>query len=334
MIGIVEERDATAAQRLIGEVNQGVVLYDAAWLWPNLGQLRPSPFKHEYYLTDLVARGVAERGPGAIAAIELADAEEALGVNDRIELAEAQRIMQRRVLESLMRAGVTIVDPAHTYIDADVEIGQDTVILPGTFLRGRTRIGRDCVIGPHSVIEDSQIADGCRVKASFMEGAQMDAGCDIGPMSHVRPGTHIGPGVHLGNFAEVNRSTLAAGVKQGHFSYIGDAEVGSNVNIGAGTITANYGDKRAEPGTHKHRTRIEADVKLGSDTLLVAPVTVGAGAITGAGAVVTKDIPAGAVAVGVPARLVEHDAALRDQPVNELTAASGFRRQLEHGAGS
>ena len=305
VIGIVEERDATAEQLQIGEVNQGVVVYDAAWLWPNLAQLTPSPIKQEYYLTDLVARAVAERGPGAIVAVELDDPEEALGINDRLELAEAQAIMQRRILHELMRGGVTIVDPSHTYVDAGVQIGQDTVLLPGVMLKGRTVIGRDCVIGPNSVIEDSQIGDGCTIKASFMEGAVMESGADMGPLSHVRPGTHIGPGVHLGNFAEVNRSTLAAGVKQGHFSYIGDANVGPNVNIGAGVITANYGDKRAEPGTRKHKTEIGADVKLGSDTMLVAPVTIGAGVVTGAGAVVTKDLPAGVVAVGVPARVIK-----------------------------
>lgn len=304
VVGIVEERDATPEQRLIGEVNQGVVVYDAAWLWPHLAQLTPSPLKHEYYLTDLVAMAVAERGPGAIVTVELEDADEALGINDRLELAEAQAIMQRRILHELMRGGVTIIDPSHTYVDAGVEVGQDTIVLPGTMLTGRTLIGRDCVIGPNSVIHDSQIGDGCTIKASFMEGALMESGSDIGPLSHVRPGSRIGPGVHLGNFAEVNRSTLAQGVKQGHFSYIGDADVGPNVNIGAGTITANYGDKRAEPGTRKHKTKIGADVKLGSDTMLVAPVTVGAGAVTGAGAVVTKDIPAGAVAVGVPARII------------------------------
>jgi bifunctional UDP-N-acetylglucosamine pyrophosphorylase/glucosamine-1-phosphate N-acetyltransferase len=203
-----------------------------------------------------------------------------------------------------MQSGVTIVDPSHTYVDADVEVGQDTILLPGTMLKGRTRIGRNCVIGPHSVLEDMQIGDQCRVKASFMEGSIMEDGADIGPLSHVRPGSHIGRGVHLGNFAEVKGSLLREGVKQGHFSYIGDATVGANVNIGAGTITANYGDKRAEPGTRKHKTEIGADAKIGSDTMLVAPVKIGAGAITGAGSVVTKDVPDGATVVGVPARVI------------------------------
>jgi bifunctional UDP-N-acetylglucosamine pyrophosphorylase / glucosamine-1-phosphate N-acetyltransferase len=243
VVGVVEERDATPEQRQIAEVNQGVVVYDAAWLWPHLDQLTPSPIKHEYYLTDLVALAVDERGPGAIATFMLDDPNEALGVNDRIELAEAEAVLRDRILRELMRNGVTIVDPAHTYVDAGVSVGRDTILLPGTMLRGATTIGEDCVIGPNSVLEDATIGNGCVVKASFIEGSVVDDGADIGPLSHVRPGSRIGAGVHLGNYAEVNRSTLLAGVKQGHFSYIGDATVEEDVNIGAGTITANYGDK-------------------------------------------------------------------------------------------
>jgi bifunctional UDP-N-acetylglucosamine pyrophosphorylase/glucosamine-1-phosphate N-acetyltransferase len=300
--GIVEERDATPEQRQIGEVNQGVVAYDAAWLWEHLPQLKPSPIKNEYYLTDLVAMAVDKCGAGAIAAIELHDPAEALGVNDRIELAEAEAIMRTRILHGLMRSGVTIIDPSHTYVDAGVTVGQDTILLPGTMLKGSTVVGPNCIIGPNSVIEDSRIGANCRIKASFMESAVMEDGSDVGPLSHVRPGSQIGPGVHIGNFGEVKGSTLHAGVKMGHFSYIGDAEVGPDANIGAGTITANFGEKRAEPGKRKHRTTIGEGALIGSDTMLVAPVNIGAGAKTGAGAVVTKDVPDGAVVVGVPAR--------------------------------
>jgi bifunctional UDP-N-acetylglucosamine pyrophosphorylase/glucosamine-1-phosphate N-acetyltransferase len=301
-VEVVEERDATPAQRLIAEVNQGVVAYDAAWLWAHLQQLTPSPVKGEYYLTDLVALAVAQHGPGAIATVELADPNEALGVNDRVELAQAERIMRERIVIDLMRSGVTVTDPAHTYVDAGVQVGQDTVLLPGTMLRGTTTIGRNCTIGPNSVIENSTVADNCVITSSFLEEARVEEGCDIGPVSHLRPGAHVGPQVHLGNFAEVKGSRLHEGVKQGHFSYIGDATVGANVNIGAGTITANYGDKQNAPGTRKHRTTIGENTKIGSDTMLVAPVNVGANVVTGAGSVVTKDVPDGTTVVGVPAR--------------------------------
>jgi len=197
-VGVVEERDATPAQRLIAEVNQGVVVYDATWLWPHLQQLTPSPVKSEYYLTDLVALAVAERGPGAIATVELADPDEALGVNDRVELADAERIMRQRILLDLMRSGVTVTDPAHTYVDVGVQVGQDTVLLPGTALRGTTTIGSNCVIGPNSVIENSTVADDCVVQASFLESATVEHGTDIGPMAHLRPTAHVGPHVHIG----------------------------------------------------------------------------------------------------------------------------------------
>lgn len=314
VLGVVEERDATPQQRRIGEVNQGVVAYDAAWLWEHLRQLTPSPVKQEYYLTDLVAMAVAERGPGVIVAVELDDPTEALGINDRIELAEAEAIMRARILQELMRSGVTIVDPGHTYVDAGVQVGQDTILLPGTLLKGATVIGANCVIGPNSMIEDSQIGAGCRVKASFVEGSVVEDGSDIGPMSHIRPGSRIGSGVHIGNFGEVKGSTLHEGVKMGHFSYIGDATVGPNVNIGAGTITANFGEKRAQPGQRKHRTEIGAGALIGSDTMLVAPVKIGAGAKTGAGAVVTKDVPDGAVVVGVPARPLQAPTEAQTEP--------------------
>ncbi len=310
---IVEERDASPEQRTVTEVNQGVVAYDAAWLWPHLDRLRPSPVKGEYYLTDLVAMAVAELGTGSVVAHRLADATEAWGVNDRWELAQAERVMRERILRRLMEAGVTVVDPAHTYVDAGVAVGQDCVLLPGTMIKGTTTIGRRCVIGPNSVIEDSAIGDECRVKASFVERAVMEDGSDCGPMAHLRPGAHLGSGVHVGNFAEVNRSSLGAGTKMGHFSYIGDAQTGENVNIGAGTITANFGDRRAAPGQRKHKTTIGDGAMIGSDTMLVAPVNVGTGARTGAGAVVTKDVPDGTLAVGVPAKVIRRSGESEEQ---------------------
>ncbi|MDQ5852558.1 MAG: bifunctional UDP-N-acetylglucosamine diphosphorylase/glucosamine-1-phosphate N-acetyltransferase GlmU [Chloroflexota bacterium] len=305
---IVEARDATPEQRAIDEVNQGVVAYDAAWLWPHLERLQPSPVKGEYYLTDLVAMAVEERGAGAVGSFQLADPTEAWGVNDRWDLAQAEAVMRGRILRALMDAGVTVMDPAHTYVDVGVTVGQDSLLLPGTMLKGTTTVGERCVIGPYSVIEDSMIGNGCRVTASFLERAVMEDRSNVGPMSHLRPGAHLGQDVHVGNFAEVNRSSLGAGTKMGHVSYMGDAQVGENVNIGAGTITANFGEKRAEPGQRKHKTEIGPGALIGSDTMLVAPVKVGVAAKTGAGSVVTKDIPDGALAVGIPARVVRQAA--------------------------
>jgi bifunctional UDP-N-acetylglucosamine pyrophosphorylase / glucosamine-1-phosphate N-acetyltransferase len=297
VLGIVEERDASPEQRRIAEANQGVVAYHAAWLWSHLDRLQPSPIKREYYLTDLVAMAVDESGPGSIGTVLLSDPNEALGINDRVELAQAEAVMRERILHTLMREGVTITDPAHTYVDAGVVVGQDTILLPGTMLKGSTTIGQGCEIGPNSVIQDSVVGDDCRVTASFLEQAVMEQGSNVGPLSHLRPGARLGPGVHVGNFGEINRSSLGAGTKMGHFSYVGDAQVGENVNIGAGTITANYDGRRKHPST------IGARAFIGSDTILRAPVTIGEGARTGAGSVVTKDVPDGALAVGVPARV-------------------------------
>jgi len=196
-----------------------------------------------------------------------------------------------------MLAGVTMIDPATTYVEAGVEIGPDTVIWPNTLLQGRTRIGQACTLGPGTLVRDSTVGDGCRVQLSVIEGAVMDEGSDIGPFGHLRKGAHLGPGVHMGNFGEVKNSYLGPGAKMGHFSYLGDATVGAGANIGAGTITCNY------DGRQKHPTVIGQGAFIGSDTMLVAPVEIGDGAKTGAGSVVTRDVPAGSLSYGVPARI-------------------------------
>jgi len=195
-----------------------------------------------------------------------------------------------------MEEGVTMIDPQTVYIDIEVKIGRDTVIYPNTILKGNTVIDEGCALGPNSVIEDAQIGKACRVIASFLESAIMEDGSEIGPYGHLRKGAHLGKGVHLGNFGEVKDSYLGPGTKMGHFSYIGNATIGENVNIGCGTITCNY------DGVKKHPTVIEDDVFIGSDTMLVAPVRVGKGAHTGAGAVITHDVPPETTVVGVPAR--------------------------------
>ncbi|NLE77554.1 MAG: bifunctional UDP-N-acetylglucosamine diphosphorylase/glucosamine-1-phosphate N-acetyltransferase GlmU [Chloroflexi bacterium] len=292
---VVEERDCTPEQRQIRELNCGVYLFQAEWLRARLPLVRPSPAKGEIYLTDLVGMAAAEGQPVEALAIE--DPEEVLGVNTRVHLAQAEAALRRRINQRWMLEGVTLVDPESTYIQAEVVIGPDTVIWPQTYLLGQTTVGDACEIGPGSWVIDSQIGAGCRVFCSVLEGAAMADGSNIGPYSHLRRGARLGPGAHVGNFAELKNSTLGEGAKMGHFSYLGDAQVGPLANIGAGTITCNFDGRR------KHPTVIEEGAFIGSDTMLVAPVKVGRGAKTGAGAVVTRDVPAGALAYGVPARV-------------------------------
>lgn len=291
--GVIEEAEADAAQRAIAEINVGVYCFRSSWLWDELASLPRSP-KGEYYLTHLVGRAVA--AGQRVATVLLKDSVEALGVNTRVQLAQAEAVLRGRIRERLMLSGVTIIDPPSTFIDATVEIGQDTIIYPHSFIGGKTRIGQDCQVGPSSVITDSHIGDNCRVLASVMENATIQEGVDVGPFSHLRPGAHLEAGVHIGNFAEVKNSRLGQGTKMGHFSYIGDAKLGRDVNVGAGTITCNF------DGVLKHRTEIGDEVFLGSDTLLIAPVSVGDRALTAAGSVINRDVPPDTAAIGAPAR--------------------------------
>ena len=294
---IVEEAVATPAELAIRELNAGVYCFDGPWLWEHVDQIPLSLPKEEYYLTDLVGMAVDQgRNVEGVVADE---ADEALGINTRVDLAAAERVLRRRINERWMRAGVTMVDPATTYIDSEVVIGRDTILQPDTHLRGETRVGERCTIGPNTVIEDSTVGDGCVAVASVLEQAVMEDGSDIGPFAHLRKGARLCEGAHVGNFGELKQSTLGPGAKMGHFSYLGDAEVGAGANVGAGTITCNY------DGERKHRTVIEEGAFIGSDTMLVAPVRVGKGAKTGAGSVITRDVPPGALAYGVPARV--HD---------------------------
>lgn len=295
---IVEEAQATPEQKRIRELNVGIYVIDAAWLWPRLRRLPLSP-KGEYYLTDLVGLATAEGTP--VHAVTLDDPEQFIGINTRVHLAEAEVVLRRRINRRHMEAGVTLLDPAATYIEPGVVIGPDTVVLPGTLLRGATRIGARCIIGPHTLVQDTTVGDDCRIQYSVLEKAVVADEVSIGPFGHLRSGARLERGVHMGNFGEVKNSTLGPGVKMGHFSYLGDAVVGANANIGAGTITCNF------DGVHKHKTVIGENAFIGSDSMLVAPVTIGAGAKTGAGSVVTHDVPDGAVAYGVPARVKDED---------------------------
>jgi bifunctional UDP-N-acetylglucosamine pyrophosphorylase/glucosamine-1-phosphate N-acetyltransferase len=295
--GIVEARDATPDQLASDEINAGIYAFDLAWLRGRIGTLTASSATGELYLTELVR--LARADDRAVACLEVEDDGSLLGINDRVELADAQVEMRIRVNERHMLAGVTIMDPASAWIDAGVAIGEDAVIEPGVTLAGTTVIGRDARIGTGSQVVDSRIGERAVVWASVIEASVIEREATVGPFSHVRGGSTIEPGVQLGNYAEVKNSRVGAGSKSHHVSYLGDADIGAGVNIGAGTITANY------DGQRKHRTTIGDAAFIGSDTILRAPVEVGAGAYTGAGSVVTRDVPPGMLAVGVPARIRE-----------------------------
>jgi bifunctional UDP-N-acetylglucosamine pyrophosphorylase/glucosamine-1-phosphate N-acetyltransferase len=270
---IVEDRDANDTERQVTLVNSGIACWDIARLLQVLPQIRPNNAKHEYYLTDAVA--LLRERQHSVGVITVNDPEETHGVNTRIDLAEVESISRRRILHHWMRAGVTIVDPASTYIDANATLQSDTRIWPGTIIQGPCHIGKGCEIGPYTVIENSVIKDDVKV----------------GPFAHLRPGSVLETGVHIGNFVEVKKSRLGKGSKANHLSYIGDAQVGTRVNVGAGTITCNY------DGVAKHATIIGDDVFIGSNTNLVAPVRVGRGAMIGAGSTITNNVPADALAV-------------------------------------
>ena len=292
---IVEAADAGYGD-VENEANAGVYCFRSSWLWPNLRGVRVSS-TGEFYLTSLV--GEAARNMKKVNALALDDPSEIMGVNDRVQLALAESAMRQRIRNRWMREGVTIIDPPSTFIDAGVTLEQDTVIYPNTHIQGKTRIGPNCIIGPGAVIRDSIIGQGCKVLLSVIEKSILEQDVDVGPYSHLRHGSYAEEQVHIGNFVEVKESRLGKGVKMGHFGYAGDAKVGANANLGAGMVTCNFdGDK-------KHITHIGEAAFIGSDTMLVAPVTVGKGAVTAAGAVVTKDVPPYRLAIGVPARIKE-----------------------------
>ena len=292
---IVEEVEATQKIAAIRELNTGICVFEAGALWTLLDRVRPSPTNGEYYLTDCIALAV-EAGL-TVSSLPVTDPTEALGINTRVDLAAADAALRQRINQQWMLAGVTLSDPATTYIGPDVTIGQDTVIQPNTHLRGKTTIGEASDIGPNTLIESCTIGNRCTVLASVLEDAVMEDDSDIGPFSHLRKGARVCRGAHVGNFGEVKNSTLGPDAKMGHFTYLGDAHIGENVNIGAGTITCNY------DGQRKHPTVVEKDAFIGSNSLLIAPAHIGTGAKTGAGSVVTHDVPPYTVVYGVPARV-------------------------------
>jgi bifunctional UDP-N-acetylglucosamine pyrophosphorylase/glucosamine-1-phosphate N-acetyltransferase len=291
---VVEARLATHEERGIPESNLGAYAVDLAWLRKAVPRLRANE-TGEVFLTDLVALAVADGK--RVAAYCTDDPDEGMGVNTRVELAAAEDVVRRRIRDRHMLAGVTFHDPGSSLVDADVEIAADAVIEHGSILEGRTRIGSGTRIGPYAIVRDTTVGERCRVEAAVLEGATLENDVRIGPYSHLRPGAHLEQGVEMGNFGEVKNARLGKGTKMHHFSYVGDAQVGQRVNIGAGTITLNY------DGVRKHRTEIGDDAFIGSDSLLRAPIKIGARSVTGAGSVVTKDVPDDMLAVGVPARI-------------------------------
>ncbi len=291
---IVEQRDASAEEASIGEVGVSIYCFETAALLDALDHLRNDNAQGEYYLTD-VPQVMMSRG-GRVGIFVQKDSEEVLGINDRIELAHIENKLRQMKLRELMLSGVTIIDPATTWIHQSVEIGQDTVIHPQVIIEGSTRIGSDCIIQSWTRIKNSETGDRVTIKnSSVIEDSRIESGASIGPFARLRMHAEIGEKSVIGNFVEVKKSRIGRGTKASHLTYLGDATLGDRVNIGAGTVTCNY------DGVRKHETVIEDDVKIGSDTMLVAPVRVGRGSVTGAGSVVTKDIPEDSLAAGVPA---------------------------------
>jgi len=287
--GIVEEKDATDAERAINEINSGIIAFDGGFLAEVLPRIGNDNAKKEFYLTDAIALAVSD-GLG-VDAFVLDDVSEAEGANDRAQLAALGKILNDRIVTRWMKDGVTVMDPATTWIDADVELAPDVTILPGTQLIGATRIDEDAVVGPDCTLKDTEVGHGARVVRTQAELAVVGPGANVGPFSYLRPGTVLGEEGKIGGFVEVKNSTIGPGAKVPHLSYVGDATIGEGTNIGAGTIFANY------DGVNKHKTRIGRHVKSGSGVTFVAPVVVGDGATTGGEALIREDVPPGALAV-------------------------------------
>lgn len=291
---ITEHADADPLTLTIDEVNTSIYCFRRGLLAPALRRLSPENSQGEYYLTDALA--VLREAGHRVTAVEVPDASETMGVNDRAQLAAAEAGLRLRINEAWMREGVTMVDPTTTYVDVTVDLAHDVRLLPGTILEGRTVVGAHSVIGPHSRLVDTVVGSEATVTSSTVLESEIGDRATVGPYAHVRPGTRVGAGAKIGSFVETKNAEIGAGAKLPHLSYIGDADVGEGANIGAGTITANY------DGTSKHRTRIGRGAHTGSNTVLVAPVELGEDARTGAGAVVNRDVPPGHLAKGVPAR--------------------------------
>ncbi len=309
VLRIVEQKDANEQERQIAEINTGTYLFDAEFVFSALKELKTDNAQGEYYLTDVVAAAAAAgkktRG------ICVCDSTEVMGINDRCQLAEAEAVMRWRINTELMKAGVSMIDPTTVYVDSGVEIGSDTVLHPNVQLRGTTRIGSNCIVESGVVVVDTTVADGVQLKAgSAIEEAQIGPDCKVGPMAHLRPGTLLVGNNKIGNFVETKKASFGEGSQSSHLTYIGDAEVGRNVNFGCGTITCNY------DGVNKHKTSIEDDVFVGSDVQFVAPVHIGRNSLIGAGSTITKDVPEDSLAISRSEQKNIVGWALRKKPKN------------------
>lgn len=310
---IVEHADATGEERCIREISTGTFCFDNRTLFHALKKVKNDNAQGEYYLPDVLGVLVAEGR--SIRAFCVDDPQETVGINDRVQLAEAEAILRNRILRFHMEAGVTVVDPNQTYIESDVVIGADTIIYPGTMLRGKTVIGENCVIGPNADIRDCQLGDGVTVEHSTLRQSEIREGTTIGPYAYVRPGSVIGAHVKIGNFVEVKNSVIGQGTKVPHLSYVGDSELGQGVNIGCGAITVNY------DGERKWRTTVGDETFIGCNVNLVAPVAIGSGAYVAAGSTVTEDVPDNSFAIARERQTT------KEQYVPKLKAK---RRRTEH----
>lgn len=308
--GIVEEKDCSEQQRLIREINTGTYVFDNRKLFEALAKVDNRNAQGEYYLTDVI--GILKNSGSRVEGCRMRDPAEATGVNDRLALAEVEALMRKRINRQHMANGVTLIDPQATYIDAGVEIGGDTVIYPGCHLRGSTKIGSDCVIGPNAEIADSAIGDGVHIRYAVLAGAKVGDKVNIGPYAYLRPGTVLADGVKVGDFVEIKNAAIGEDSKVPHHSYIGDARIGKRVNIGCGTITANY------DGFRKHVTEIGDDAFIGSNSNLIAPVRIGDGAFVVAGSTITQDVGDQDLAIA------------RARQVNKPGYARKLRSRLQH----
>jgi len=324
VIAIVEETDATPQQRAIREINAGVYAFDIAALRSALNQLSSNNAQHELYLTDVIA--IVRADGQVVHAKHVYDAALVSGVNDRVQLSDIGRELNRRIVAAHQRAGVTVIDPTTTWIDVDVTIGRDTVIAPGSQLLGTTRIGAGCAIGPDTTLTDVEVGEHASVVRTHGTGATIGDGADVGPFTYLRPGTRLGAEGKLGAFVETKNAVIGTGTKVPHLTYVGDADIGDHSNIGASSVFVNY------DGQTKRRTTVGSHVRTGSDTMFVAPVTVGDGAYTGAGTVLREDVPPGALAVSAGKQRIIEDWVQRNRPDSDSARAAAEAKATDAAA--